>query len=113
MTLIDMTVHKENQARAVERLKEKGVVLPTFAELRQPEQIPTAVTDQLKEVGLWEINPLNLFRISWKNEPFGTGGRYGQVNYRPGQLPGDAPTPDRCKGPHLSLGGQMVSHRCP
>lgn len=81
MTLIDMTVHKENQARAVERLKEKGVLLPTFAELCQPEQIPATVTDRLKEVGLWEINPLNLFRISWKNEPFGIGGRHAQVNY--------------------------------
>ncbi|MHC4489439.1 MAG: pyridoxal-5-phosphate-dependent protein subunit beta, partial [Planctomycetota bacterium] len=79
--MIDMTVHKENQARAVERLKEKGVLLPTFTELCHPERIAGSVKDRLKEVGLWEINPLNLFRISWKNEPFGTGGRYGQVNY--------------------------------
>lgn len=79
--MINLTINQENQVRAVQRLKEKGILLPTFTQLRQPEQISEAVKDRLKEVGLWEINPLNLFRISWKNEPFETGGRYGQVNY--------------------------------
>lgn len=79
--MINLTINQENQVRAVQRLKEKGILLPTFTQLRHPEQISEAVKDRLKEVGLWEINPLNLFRISWKNEPVGTGGRYGQVNY--------------------------------
>lgn len=79
--MINLTINQENQVRAVQRLKEKGILLPTFTQLRHPEQISEAVKDRLKEVGLWEINPLNLFRISWKNEPFETGGRYGQVNY--------------------------------
>ncbi|UCH23152.1 MAG: pyridoxal-phosphate dependent enzyme [Deltaproteobacteria bacterium] len=79
--MINLTINQGNRVRAVERLKEKGVLLPTFGELCQPEQISETVKDRLKEVGLWEINPLNLFRISWKNEPFGIGGRYGRVNY--------------------------------
>jgi cysteine synthase len=79
--MINLTIHPENRVRAVKRLKEKGVFLPTFNQLRHPEHIPEAVKDRLQDVGLWEINPLNLFRISWKNEPFGTGGRYGPVNY--------------------------------
>lgn len=79
--MINLTINQENQVRAVQRLKEKGILLPTFTQLCHPEQISEAVKDRLKEVGLWEINPLNLFRISWKNEPVGTGGRYGQVNY--------------------------------
>jgi cysteine synthase len=79
--MINLTINQENQVRAVQRLKEKGILLPTFTQLRHPEQISEAVKDRLKEVGLWEINPLNLFRISWKNEPFKTGGRYGRVNY--------------------------------
>ena len=35
----------------------------------------------LKDVGLWDINPLNLFRITWKNEPVASGGGFGGVNY--------------------------------
>jgi cysteine synthase len=79
--MIDLTIHPEKRVRALKRLKEKGVLLPTFMQLRHPEDIPAAVKDRLRDVGLWEINPLNLFRISWKNEPFGTGGRHGPVNY--------------------------------
>ncbi|MCX7959933.1 MAG: pyridoxal-5-phosphate-dependent protein subunit beta, partial [Deltaproteobacteria bacterium] len=36
----------------------------------------------LKDVGLWDINPLNLFRITWKNEPVEKGGLYKKLpNY--------------------------------
>ncbi|MBE0649721.1 MAG: pyridoxal-5-phosphate-dependent protein subunit beta, partial [Bacteroidales bacterium] len=35
----------------------------------------------LKNVGLWDINPLNLFRITWKNEPKEFGGLYGNPNF--------------------------------
>ena len=32
--------------------------------------------------GLWEVNPLNLFRITWKNEPKEFGGQFQAVpNY--------------------------------
>ena len=27
------------------------------------------------------MNPLNLFRITWKNEPVPSGGQFGKVNY--------------------------------
>ncbi|MBO8468760.1 MAG: pyridoxal-phosphate dependent enzyme, partial [Spirochaetes bacterium] len=32
-------------------------------------------------VGLWDVNPLNLFRINWHNEPKDFGGGFGGVNY--------------------------------
>jgi cysteine synthase len=35
----------------------------------------------LKNVGLWDVNPLNLFRITWHNEPVASGGGFGGVNY--------------------------------
>ena len=31
--------------------------------------VPDKIKNQLKNIGLWELHPLNLFRISWKNEP--------------------------------------------
>ncbi len=36
---------------------------------------------ELAGIGLWEVHPRNLFRISWKNEPRESGGGFGGVNY--------------------------------
>jgi cysteine synthase len=35
--------------------------------------------DKLSEIGLWDVNPLNLYRITWKNDI--ATGLYGEVNY--------------------------------
>ena len=38
--------------------------------------------ERLRGVGLWDVNPLNLFRITWKNEAGESGGLYRHVpNY--------------------------------
>jgi len=79
--LIDLTVNEEGLRRAVERAKEKNVVIPTFEQMKDPGKIPQKIRDQLKNVGLWDVNPLNLFRITWKNEPVMQGGLYGGVNF--------------------------------
>jgi cysteine synthase len=60
------------------RCRERGIVIPTFAELRDPEKIPAAIKKRLPAVGMDDINPLNLFRISWKNDV--KTGLYGPVN---------------------------------
>lgn len=67
--------------RNIERCRQKKIVIPTFQQMRYPQTVPDKITSALKEVGLWEINPLNLFRITWKNEPVGKAGLYQQVNY--------------------------------
>jgi cysteine synthase len=66
---------------AIERYRQKGIILPTFKQQQFPELIPDKVKNHLKNVGLWDINPLNLFRITWKNEPVEKGGLFGKVNY--------------------------------
>lgn len=43
--------------------------------------MPPAITAQLRRVGLWDLNPLNLFRITWHNEPTPSGGGFGGVNF--------------------------------
>ena len=35
---------------------------------------PEPIKRRLKEVGLWDVDPANLFRIGWKNEPVERGG---------------------------------------
>ncbi len=79
--MIDLTIHKEPLARAVQRARERNIIIPTFKQQRNPELIPDSIKTKLKNVGLWDVNPLNLFRITWHNEPVPSGGGFGQVNF--------------------------------
>ncbi|MFO8067242.1 MAG: pyridoxal-phosphate dependent enzyme [Bacteroidales bacterium] len=79
--IIDRVTNEKHLQNAVKRFKEKGILLPTFEQQRNPDLVPQKIKDKLKDVGLWEINPLNLFRITWKNEPKEKGGLYGKPNY--------------------------------
>ena len=66
-------------ADAVENAKQNNILLPTFRMLDDPSLIPQKVKDELKNVDITEVNPLNLFRISWFNEPVTKGGLYQEI----------------------------------
>ena len=78
---ISEVTNKTVLGNAVKRFKERGIILPTFKQQQNPELIPEPIKNKLRNIGLWDINPLNLFRITWKNEPKAKGGLYGNVNY--------------------------------
>ncbi len=78
--IIDAVSDPEVRARAVQRYRERGIVLPTFAQMRDPELVPAVVKERLRGIGLWDRDPLNLFRITWKNQPTDRGGLFGPVN---------------------------------
>ena len=65
----------------VKRCREKNIILPTYKQMRNPELVPEKIKEELKNIGLWDLNPVNLFRITWKNEPKKFGGKFGDVNY--------------------------------
>ena len=65
----------------IERCREKKIIIPTYSELAQPKNIPFRIKKELQNIGLHELNPRNLFRITWKNEPKDFGGGFGDVNY--------------------------------
>lgn len=79
--MIDLTINKENLERNIQMAKNKNIVIPTFEQMKHPETIPDKIKDKLVNVGLGEINPANLFRITWKNEQKETGGLFGQPNF--------------------------------
>jgi cysteine synthase len=79
--MIDLTINEEQLERTIKRAREKNIVIPTFAEMKNPELIPDKIKDKLKGIGLWDINSYNLFRITWKNEPVKKGGLFGGVNF--------------------------------
>ncbi len=80
--MIDLTIHEAGLESAIRRARENNIVIPTFKQLRDPDKyVPEKIKKALHQVGTEDINPINLFRITWKNEPRRDGGEYGGVNY--------------------------------
>jgi cysteine synthase len=79
--MIDLTINEKQLKKTVRRCQEKGILLPTFAQMKNPELIPNQIREELKTIGLWDVHPRNLFRITWKNDPTEFGGDFGDVNY--------------------------------
>ena len=79
--MIDLTIIEEQLKRTIQRAEERNIIIPTFAEQENPELVPQKIKDKLKNIGLWDINSYNLFRITWKNQPVKMGGLFGGVNY--------------------------------
>ena len=67
--------------RNIQLCKERHIIIPTYEQMRNPELIPEKVVSELKKHGLWDLFSLNLFRLTWKNEPVMYGGGFGNVNY--------------------------------
>lgn len=79
--MIDLMINDGQRKKNVQRCKEKGILLPTFAQMRDPAKIPSSVKNELSNIGLWDVHPRNLFRVNWHNEPVERGGGFGEVNY--------------------------------
>ncbi|MBR4726215.1 MAG: pyridoxal-5-phosphate-dependent protein subunit beta [Lachnospiraceae bacterium] len=79
--MIDLTKNEQALQKNIERAKERNIIIPTIAQMRDPNKIPEKIRESLKSVGLWDINPLNLFRITWHNEPKEQGGQFGKPNF--------------------------------
>ena len=46
-----------------------------------PRSAPEKIKQRLKNIGLWDVDPANLFRITWKNEPVERGGLFNDGNW--------------------------------
>jgi len=79
--MIDLKINEAQRKKNVQRCREKGIILPTFAQMRDPAKIPQSVKDELKKIGLWDVHSRNLFRVNWHNEPVEMGGQFGGVNF--------------------------------
>jgi len=79
--MIDLTVMEERLKHGVERARRQNIIIPTYAQQKDPTKAPKKIQADLKNVGLWDVASENLFRITWKNEPKAKSGGYGGVNY--------------------------------
>jgi len=73
--------HEDVLKKNITRARERNIILPTFAQMKDPGLAPAAIKSRLREVGLWDMDPANLFRITWKNEPVEHGGGFGEGNW--------------------------------
>jgi cysteine synthase len=76
----------------IQRCRERDIIIPTYREMADPSQVPGGIRAELEDIGLWDLNPRNLFRITWKNEPVPFGGGFAGVNFieLPSELTGVA-----------------------
>lgn len=79
--LINLEMNEEVRAKNVKLCREKGIVLPTFAQMVDPSKTPEKIKNALSDMGLWDVHSENLFRINWKNQGIPKGGTFGEVNY--------------------------------
>jgi cysteine synthase len=75
--VIDLTVDRQTLEKNIRKAAENGIIVPTFSQMRNPETVPASLKERLKKTGLWDLDPVNLFRITWKNEPKESGGLFG------------------------------------
>ncbi|MEO8452478.1 MAG: pyridoxal-phosphate dependent enzyme, partial [Gemmatimonadota bacterium] len=79
--MLDLTVEPAGLDSAIRRAKERGITIPTFRQLGGAVETPNAVRERLAKIDLWSVDPANLFRIRWDNEPTAHGGGFGEVNF--------------------------------
>jgi cysteine synthase A len=79
--MIDLHIEEAGLEKAAVRARERNILIPTFKQMVNPETAPQEMRERLADIGLWDVDPANLFRITWKNEPVEHGGGFGGVNY--------------------------------
>ena len=79
--MLDFTINEKGLKNNIERAKAQNIILPTIDQQMHPEKVPEKILAKLKNVGLWDIDPVNLFRITWKNEQKESGGLFHGPNY--------------------------------
>ncbi len=99
---------EEARARAIARCRERRIIIPTLAQQRDPAAIDPRIRDALEAIDPQAVNPLNLFRITWHNDP--DSGEFGDVDAieLPGALTGVRARIVGLVGRHFPTGSHKV-----
>lgn len=80
--MIDFTINPQGLKHNIEKARENNIIIPTIKQMQDPTLVPEKIKDKLSNTGLWDVDPVNLFRITWKNEAKEAGGLFQDVpNY--------------------------------
>ena len=52
MSKIDLTIHKEGLAHNIQKAKENNIIIPTIAQMQNPDLIPEKIKEKLTHTGL-------------------------------------------------------------
>jgi len=74
-------INEKVLAKTAARCRERNIIIPTFAQQKDPTTVPAKIKRRLRDVGLWDVDPANLFRITWKNELVDSGGGFNDGNW--------------------------------
>jgi cysteine synthase len=66
--LYDSVVDEAALERTVTRFRQREILLPTFAQLAHPGDMPSGVGAALEGVGADDADPRNLWRVTWYND---------------------------------------------
>jgi len=69
---------REARDHALERCRDRGIVIPTLAQQRDPGSVPAPLRAALPTLDPNAVDPRNLFRITWHNDP--ASGGFGAVD---------------------------------
>ena len=61
--MLDLTIKEKGLKNNIERAKAQNIILPTYEQMMHPEKVPQKILDKLAKTGLWDVDPVNLFRI--------------------------------------------------
>jgi len=53
--MIDLNMHEAVKKRNAQRCRERNIILPTFAQMKDPSLVPESVKKKLSNIGLWDI----------------------------------------------------------
>ena len=62
---IDLRVDKKKLEKAVQRCRERNIIIPTLKQQKDPSLVPDKIKERLKKIGSG-ISTLQSFRITWK-----------------------------------------------
>ena len=77
--MIDLTINKTGLEHNIQKAKDNHNNHHTIAQMQHHALIPEKINAKLSHTGLWDVDPVNLFRISWHNEAKEQGGLFQAV----------------------------------
>jgi|GEM_PF-4712162 len=51
MTTINLTIHPQRRRRAIQRARERNIIIPTFAQMKDPAKIPAKIKKSWQKSG--------------------------------------------------------------
>ena len=100
--MIDLTRNEAQIRKNAAHCRERNIRLPTFREMKNPENISGAIRDEMKSIGLWDMHPRNLYVSAGRMNPFPRGELWCC------ERDGDSQGNHRGEGQYHRIGGEVV-----